>query len=257
MFNFNKIFKATSVAVVGASNKEGSIGNILISNLQESFKGKIYPINLKEDQVLGIKCYKSLNLVPQKIDLMIIAVPAKIVPTILEEGGRAGIKGAIVISAGFKEVGNVELEKELISICNKYNITLIGPNCLGIINPHISLNASFANNNAKPGGIALISQSGAICAAILDSAKKMGLGFSKFISVGNKAIVDEVALFDYLASDKETKIVAVYAEQLNDSKQIIKMTEKLRKAGKPVIIFKTGRSQAGAKAAASHTGALA
>ena len=257
MNNFAKIFQPKSVALIGASNKPKSIGNSLMLNLQSNFTGKIYPINLKEKKVSGLKAYASLSDVKEAVDLMIIAVPAKIVPQILNEGGSLGIKGAIIISAGFKEIGNIELEEELKAICKKYQITLIGPNCLGVLNPHFGLNASFAAYNATLGDIAFISQSGAICTAILDSATKLGLGFSKFISVGNKAMVDEVALFDYLAQDKQTKVIAVYAEHLNNPELFIKAIKKLRAVSKPVIILKAGRSQAGAKASASHTGALA
>jgi len=257
MKDFNKIFKAQSVAIIGASNKKGSIGNTLALNLKNSFKGKIYPVNLKEKQIENLKAYTSLSEIKKKIDLMLIAVPAKIVCDILEEGGRLGIKGAIVISAGFKEVGNLELDNKLKAICKKYNITLIGPNCLGVLNSYNNLNASFAAQSAKPGKTAFISQSGAVCTAVLDSAEKLGIGFSKFVSVGNKSMTNETDLFEYLAADKETEIVAVYAEELNEPERLIKAARKLKEAGKPLIILKAGRSLAAAKSAASHTGALA
>lgn len=257
MKDFDKIFKAKSVAIVGASNKKGSIGNTLVLNLKNSFKGKIYPVNLKEARIEGLKVYASLSAIKRPVDLMLIAVPAKIVPDILEEGGRLGIKGAIVISAGFKEVGNFELDNKLKEVCRKYNITLIGPNCLGILNPDNNLNASFAAQDALPGKTAFISQSGAVCTAILDSAEKLGIGFSKFLSVGNKSMSNEADLFEYLAIDKETKIVAVYAEELSGPERIIKAAKKLKEAGKPLIVLKAGRSLVGAKSAASHTGALA
>ncbi len=257
MKDFNKIFKARSVAIVGASNKKGGIGNTLVLNLKNSFKGKIYPVNLKEERIENLKAYSSLSEIKRPIDLMLIAVPAKIVPDILEEGGRLGIKGAIVISAGFKEVGNFELDNKLKEIAKKYKITLIGPNCLGVLNPYNNLNASFAAQSAKPGKTAFISQSGAVCTAVLDSAEKLGIGFSKFVSVGNKSLINEADLFEYLASDKETEIVAVYAEELSESERIIKAAKKLKEAGKPLVILKAGRSLVGAKSAASHTGALA
>ncbi|MBN2854286.1 acetate--CoA ligase family protein [Patescibacteria group bacterium] len=257
MKDFDKIFKARSVAIIGASNRKGSIGNTLVLNLKNSFKGKIYPVNLKEGRIENLKAYSSLSEIKSSVDLMLIAVSAKIVPDILEEGGRLGIKGAIVISAGFKEVGNLELDNRLKAIAKKYKITLIGPNCLGVLNPYNNLNASFASQSAKPGKTAFISQSGAVCTAVLDSAEKLGLGFSKFVSVGNKALSSEADFFEYLASDKEAEIVAVYAEELSEPERIIKAAQKLKKAGKPLIILKAGRSLVGAKSAASHTGALA
>jgi acetyltransferase len=257
MKNLDKLFKPSSVALVGASNEKGSIGKDLIDNLKDGFKGKTYPVNLKSKNIAGLKAYSALSKIKENIDLMIIAVPAKVVPNVLQEGGEKGIKAAIVISAGFKEVGNDDLEKKVQEICKKYNISLIGPNCLGIINPHISLNASFAASKAISGKIAFISQSGALCTSILDSANNLGLGFSKFISVGNKAVIDEVDLFNYLANDKETEIVAVYAEQLSNPQAIIKSASNLRKKGKPLLILKAGKSTAGAQASASHTGALA
>ena len=257
MKNFDKLFKPLSIALVGASNEKGSIGNDLINNIKNGYKGKIYPVNLKSKKIAGLKAYSSLTKVEKNIDLVVIAVPAKVVPLILEEMGILKIKSAVVISAGFKEVGNIELENKLQAICKKYKINLIGPNCLGIINPHISLNASFAATTAKPGNIAFISQSGALCTAILDSANSLGLGFSKFISIGNKTVIDEIDIFKYLINDKHTKIIAVYAEQLKKPQEIIKLSEQLRKKGKPLIVIKAGKSQAGAKASSSHTGALA
>ena len=257
MKDFNKIFKTQSVAIIGASNKKGSIGNTLVLNLKNSFKGKIYPVNLKEKQIENLKAYSSLSGIKKKVDLMLIAVPAQVVPDILEEGGRLGIKGAVVISAGFKEVGNLELDNKLKEICKKYNITLIGPNCLGVLNSYNNLNASFAAQNARSGKTAFISQSGAVCTAVLDSAEKLGIGFSKFVSVGNKSMTNEADLFEYLAADKETEIVAVYAEELSEPERIIKVAKKLKEAGKALIILKAGRSLVAAKSAASHTGALA
>lgn len=257
MTDFNKIFSPKSIAIIGASNKEKSIGNSLVLNLKKDFKGKIYPVNLKEKKVAGLKAYASLSDIKAKVDLMLIAIPAKFVNDVLAEGGELGIKAAVVISAGFKEVGNTALEEELKSVCKKYNINLIGPNCLGVLNPKQGLNASFAAQSALVGGVAFISQSGAICTAILDSANKLGIGFSKFISVGNKTVVDEVKLFDYLLKDKDTKIIALYVEQLNNSQDFLSSAKRLVAAGKPVVILKAGKSAAGAKASVSHTGSLA
>lgn len=259
MPNLDKIFHPQSIALVGASNKEGSVGSSLIKNLIKAQDITIYPINLKDNMVAGLTAYPSLSAVASPIDLMIIAVPAAIVPNVLEEGGKLGIKAAVIISAGFKEVGNIDLENKLIEICKKYDITLIGPNCLGIINPYLNLNASFASADAKPGKVAFISQSGAICTAVLDSANKMGIGFSKFMSVGNKATIDELAIFDYLANDDKTEVIALYAEQMTQAEKIMASVKKMSygKNPKPLIVLKSGRSVAGASASASHTGALA
>ncbi len=259
MPNLDKIFSPSALAVVGASNKEGSVGHSLIANLKELQNIAVYPINPKDETVAGLKAYPSLSSVGAPIDLMLIAVPAAIVPAVLEEGGQLGVKGAVVISAGFKEVGNTDLENQLIEICAKYDIALIGPNCLGIINPYLNLNASFAATGAHAGKVAFISQSGAICTAVLDSANKMGIGFSKFMSVGNKAATDEIAILDYLANDKKTEIVALYAEQIGQPEKLMESVRNISygQNAKPLIVLKSGRSAAGASASASHTGALA
>jgi acetyltransferase len=190
---------------------------------------------------------------------MIIVVPAAIVPTILEEGGALGIKGAIIISAGFKEGGNVALENQVKDICLKYDIALIGPNCLGIINPSLKLNASFAAFTPSAGNVAFISQSGALCTAILDCATSMGIGFSKFISVGNKAVMDETAILHYLENDEDTDVVAMYAEQLAEPAMLMAKIKEMSHDTKPtpVVVLKSGKTSAGAGASASHTGALA
>lgn len=257
MLNFSKVFNPKSIAVVGASTIEGKLGNDILKNLINSgFKGKIYPINPKSNKIYDYKCYPNLKAVKDRIDLMIIAVPAKFVLEILKQGGDLSIEAAIVISAGFKEIGDVLLEEKIKDVCRQKNITLIGPNCLGVINPKAKLNASFAANYPLAGKIAFISQSGALCTSIIDLANSFNLGFSKFISIGNKAMVDEVDLLNYLANDKETEIIAIYTEQLNDSLNFLKVSQLLSQKNKPLIILKGGQSEAGASASASHTGAL-
>ncbi len=259
MSNLDFVFKPKSVAIVGASSKEGSVGNDVVKNLIQGYTGKIYPVNPKATEINGLKCYPSLSAISASVDLTIIIVPAAIVPTILEESGSLGIKGAIIISAGFKEMGNIDLENELKTISAKYDIALIGPNCLGIINPSINLNASFAPLMPSNGHVAFISQSGALCTAVLDSAKEMGIGFSKFMSVGNKAVVDEVMIFEYLADDEDTKVIALYAEQLQEPEKLMALVKKISRGpnAKPIIVLKAGKTSAGAGASASHTGALA
>jgi acetate---CoA ligase (ADP-forming) len=259
MPNLDLVFKPKSVAIVGASTKEGSVGNAIVKNLSQGFTGSVYPVNPKAEELYGLKCYASLTAISTPVDLMVIVVPAAIVPAILEEGGTLGIKGAIIISAGFKEVGNVELEKNIQDICAKYDIALIGPNCLGIINPSLKLNASFAAFSPADGNVAFISQSGALCTAILDCATTMGIGFSKFISVGNKAVLDETAILDYLEKDTETDVVAMYAEQLAEPEKLMAKIKEMSHDAKPtpVVVLKSGKTSAGAGASASHTGALA
>jgi acetyltransferase len=258
--DLNKVFYPKSIAVVGASTKPGSVGNDIVRNLaQQGFAGKVFPVNPKATELYGLPCYPNLSAIGQSVDLMVIVVPAAIVPAILEEGGKLGIKGAIIISAGFKEVGQLELEKQIEAICLKNDITLIGPNCLGVINPEIKMNASFAALMPSAGSVAFISQSGALCTAVLDYAQKLNLGFSKFMSIGNKAIVDELEVLEYLSKDEKTRVIALYAEQLEKSQELIAMIKKITREpeAKPVIVLKSGRTSAGASASASHTGALA
>lgn len=259
MFNFNHLFNPQAVAVVGASTKPGSVGNDIAKNLVLQFPGPVYLINPKAETLFDKPCYPNLNAVHQAIDLMVIVVPAASVPVVLEEGGKLGIKAAIIISAGFKEVGNSDLEKQVQELSLRYKITLIGPNCLGIIHPAAQLNASFAAFTPAAGDVAFISQSGALCTAVLDLATNMGIGFSKFVSIGNKAVVDEADLLDYLHQDQATRVVGIYAEQLAKPQRLMAKFQELAQAEPPtpVIVLKSGRTSAGAGASASHTGSLA
>lgn len=254
-----KIFNPKSVAVIGASNIEGKVGYAIMKNLMAFVKHnpsrKIYPINPKYNKIMGIECYKSVLEVPDNIDLAVISIPAEYIPKTLEECGKKGIKGVVIISAGFSEVGNYELEKEVKSISKKYGIRIIGPNCLGIINMHNRLNASFSKEYFKEGNITFISQSGAVLTAILDIAPLLNLGFSKIISVGNKIDIQESDLMEYLINDNTTELVVFYIEGLKD-KNFIKSAKKLAKV-KPIIALKSGKTKEGAKAASSHTGSLA
>ncbi len=255
-----KLFYPNSVAIIGASPKEGSVGNDLIRNIYEcGFEGKIYPVNLREEKFYDLTTYKSITDIPDAVDLAVIAVPAAIVPQVVEEAGIKGVKGLVVISAGFKEAGHKELEEQVMATCETYGISLIGPNCLGIINPEIKLNASFAAAMPNEGDVAFISQSGALCTAVIDYAKYYGLGFSKFVSIGNKAVVDDVEMLKYLFEDDKTKIIAMYLESLARPQELIDFMRAKRKerSSKPVIVIKSGRTTAGASASVSHTGALA
>jgi acetyltransferase len=258
--SYTSLFYPESIAVIGASRTPKSVGNDLVKNLvEQGYTGKIYPINPQADELYGLKVYHTLAETPEAVELAVIAIPAKFVPQALNEAADHGAKAAIVISAGFKEIGNADLEDEVARICEERDIALIGPNCLGVINPEIGMNASFAGIMPKAGPIAFISQSGALCSSILDFAREFNLGFSKFLSIGNKAVIDEVKLLEYLNEDPQTKVIAMYVEQLEDAERFIKAVHQVNKNPnpKPVLILKSGRTEAGASAIASHTGSLA
>ncbi|MFH0819327.1 MAG: acetate--CoA ligase family protein [Patescibacteria group bacterium] len=256
---FDYIFKPKSIALIGASRDPNSLGHDILENVKKlGFTGKIYPVNLKAKKILGLTCYKSVLDIKDSVDLAIIMVPAQFVSQVIKECGRKKVPGAVIISAGFKETGDAGLvrEKELQYLARKNNIKIIGPNCLGILNPHIKLNASFAEGMPKAGNVGLVSQSGAMAVAILDWAYQSGLGFSKIISIGNKAGLSEIELFKYLSSDLETKIIMMYLESITDGREFMKLADKVSNK-KPIIVLKAGSSNAGSKAISSHTGSLA
>lgn len=258
--NFNSLFYPDSIAIIGASSREKTVGNDVVKNLvQQGYNGKIIPINPKIDQLYGLKVYHDISHVEEKIDLAVAAIPAELVPKNLEIAAQKGAQAAAVISAGFKEIGRADLEDELKRICAENNMTLVGPNCLGVINPEINMNASFGQLMPKLGRVAFISQSGALCSAVLDYAQDMDLGFSKFISIGNKADVDELKLIKFLAEDDQTKVILIYTEELVDAPGFIQTLRNINRGPnpKPVIVLKSGRSEAGAAAITSHTGSLA
>lgn len=257
--NFQAMFYPQSIAVVGASRTPKTVGNDVVKHLlTQGFQGKVFPVNRNADELYGQKVYASLADLPQKIDLVVVAIPAAFVPQAIEEAADQGAQAAIVISAGFKEMGNTELEAQLKEVCERRQVALVGPNCLGIINPEIQMNASFAGLMPKLGNVAFISQSGALCTAVLDYAQDMGLGFSKFMSIGNKACLDELALIRYFADDPQTDVIALYAEQLSDAPTLIATIQELNHSArpKPIIVLKSGKTEAGASAIASHTGSL-
>jgi len=255
----DRIFSPKTVAVIGASNREGSVGHSLMANLLgHGFKGTVYPINPKRDSVQGVHAYAKISDVPRQVDLAVIATPAKTVPKIVEECGKAGVRGLVVISAGFKETGaeGRKLENQIAKTIKKYKIRLIGPNCLGVINPRHKLNASFATTIPKPGNIAFISQSGAICSSIIDWANKIGIGFSYFVSVGSMLDADFGDLIDYFGRDPKTKSVVIYMESIKNAKKFMSAASGLSQ-NKPIIIAKSGRFDEGRKAVVSHTGVIA
>jgi acetyltransferase len=254
-----KFFSPKSVAIIGASNNREKIGYGILWNLIDGkYKGKIYPVNLKSKKILGLKSYPSVSEIDGKIDLAIIIIPAEFVNAMIEECGKKGVKNAIVISAGFKETGKegLKLENELKETAAKYDMQIIGPNCLGLADSVNNLNASFADGMIQKGSLGFISQSGAICSAILDWANLSGVGFSRFISIGNKAVVSEAELMDYFKNDDKTTAVLAYLESIKDGEAFMKAAAELAKV-KPLIIIKPGVSKASQKAMQSHTGALA
>ena len=265
MNNIDSIFSPKSIAIIGASRQQGSVGQSLLANIIDSrFQGVVYPVNPRAQAVLGIKCYPRVLDIPDDVDLAVIIVPAPLVPQVLEECGVKGIKGAITISAGFKEIGGhgVILEQTVKEIIKKYNIALVGPNCLGVINTasDSSMNATFGTQMPKKGNISFISQSGALCVAVLDYAKEANIGFSKFISMGNKAGLTENNLLDYLNEDPQTDVILMYLEDLVNGREFMSIARKITshpRNPKPIIALKAGRTFVGAKAASSHTGSLA
>ena len=252
-------FKPASIAVIGASPEQGKVGYSIVKNIIDSgFKGKIYPINPNYANVLGLTCYPNLLNVPESIDLGVVAVPARIVPSIVEDSGKKGLKGLIVISSGFKETGGegAKLEREIIERSKRYNIRLLGPNCLGIIDTHLPLNTTFSANMPVKGNIAFVSQSGALGTAILDWTIQQGIGLSKFVSIGNKADVDETDIIRNLADDPNTSVILLYVEGVARGDAFIHTIKDVSR-NKPVVALKSGITEAGTRAVSSHTGSMA
>jgi acetyltransferase len=252
------IFNPETVAVIGASEKEGSVGRTLMWNLVSSpFGGMVFPINLKRRSVLGIRAYTDIYSVPEPVDLAIIATPAPTIPQLIGDCVEVGVKGAIIISAGFKEIGKEgkALEKEILTKADG-KIRIIGPNCLGVMNPQSGLNATFANSMARQGNVGFISQSGAICTAVLDWSYPENVGFSSFISIGSMLDVDWGDLIYYLGDNPQTKSIVIYMESIGNAASFLSAAREVALT-KPIIVIKAGETEAAAKAATSHTGALA
>jgi len=259
--SFDFLFYPRKVAVIGASGVPGKVGNAIMRSMTLRYEGKVYAVNVRggEIEVNGkkFKVYRSIKEIPDEIDVAVIAVPAKFVPDVIDECGEKGVKGAIVISAGFKEAGKVELEEELVKRAKKWGIRVVGPNCLGVTNLENGFDCNFnpPERQARPpfGKVAFMSQSGAFGAAILDWAAREKIGMSKFISLGNMADLDESDFMDYLGDDEKT---GVNIEGVKNGRKFFETAKEVT-LKKPVIVLKAGRTEAGAKAAASHTGSLA
>jgi acetyl coenzyme A synthetase (ADP forming)-like protein len=257
----DELFRPRSVAVLGASNRPDSVGTSLFRNvLSAGFQGVVYPVNPSWPSVSGVRCYRSVGDLPEVPDLGIVIVPAPAVRNVVEELGRAGTKGVVVISAGFREVGGdgVAREAELVATARRHKMSLVGPNCFGVLNtdPTVGLNATFSDDLPPRGNIAFVSQSGALCAGILRYGIAERIGFSRFVSIGNRAGIDENDLLRSLADDPATGVVLLYIENLADGHRFLETAREVTEK-KPVIVIKSGRSVAGERAARSHTGSLA
>ena len=247
------------VAVVGASASPDKLGFAVLNNIiQYGYEGSIYPINPKASEILGLPAYPSLTEVPGQVDMAVILVPAKAVPAVMEEAGKKGVKGAVIITAGFRETGREgkALEQQVVDIAQKYGIRIVGPNVLGIIDTITPLNASFAAGMPRRGHIAFMSQSGALCTSVLDMALGQGIGFSRFYSIGNKADLNEIDFLRAWAADPETSVIVGYLEGISNGQEFMKVAREVTRQ-KPIVAIKSGTTSAGSKAASSHTGTLA
>jgi acetyl coenzyme A synthetase (ADP forming)-like protein len=256
-----ELFTPRSIAVVGASNRPGTVGMSLFRNiLQAGFRGVVYPVNPSSSSVSGVHCYPDVGHLPEAPDLGIVIVPARVVSDVVRQLGRAGTRGVIVISSGFREVGGdgVALEEELVRVAQQYRMALVGPNCFGLLNtdPAVSLNATFSESLPPRGNIAFVSQSGALCAGILQYGIAERIGFSQFVSVGNRAGVDENDLLRSLGRDPATRVILLYVESLANGRKFLEAAREVTEV-KPVLVIKSGRTPAGERAARSHTGSLA
>jgi acyl-CoA synthetase (NDP forming) len=268
-------FNPKSVAVIGATKKVDKAGHVIFKNLATNkergvFKGELYPVNPGEDSILGFKCYKTLSKVPGDVELIVVIVPAKIVPSVMEEAIGKKVKTAVIISSGFKEVGNKELEAQVTAVAAKGGIRVLGPNCLGVFYQKTGIDTLFlpetkvlttgedvvATPRPLPGNIAMVTQSGAFGVAALDYLTGRQMGVSKFVSFGNKSDVSESDILHYLLYDDETKVILLYLEDVKFGREFLEIAKKVT-VKKPVVVIKSGRSAAGARAAASHTGAIA
>src|SRR5260370_26972739 len=252
-------FKRRSVSVIGATDGAGHVGLTLLGTLISSpFGGTVYPVNLQKSSVVGIKAYPNVRSLPEPAELAVIVTPAETVPGVVEECAGAGVKGAVIISAGFRESGRrgLELERQILSAARPSGMRIIGPNCLGVMCPVSGLNATFAHTVARPGTVAFVSQSGAMCTAILDWSLREQIGFSAFISAGAMLDVGWGALIDYLGDDPRTRSIIIYMESIGDARAFLSAAREVA-LSKPIIAIKAGRTEEASKAASSHTGSMA
>jgi acetyl coenzyme A synthetase (ADP forming)-like protein len=261
MHSLDAIFKPRSIAVIGATPRAGSIGREILNNLfANEFNGKIFPVNPKYEYIHSTKAYPSVTSIPDPVDLAVIVVPAAHVLGAVEDCAKKGVKGLVIITAGFREIGpeGAKLEDAIIDIAKRHDMRMIGPNCMGVIDatPEVRMNATFSPGIPPTGTVAFMTQSGALGVAILLAVQKMGLGFSYFASVGNKADVGAMDLLEYWENDPHTQLIAMYLESFGDPRRFTEMSKRISKQ-KPIVVVKSGTSAAGARAASSHTGSLA
>lgn len=257
--NIHALFAPKTVAVIGASAAPGKVGHTVVANMLEAgYKGTLIPVNPKADEILGLPVTKRIEDLPEGLDMAVIVVPVAAVVPSMEALAKRKVRSAVIITAGFKEVGKegYALEQRLIELCTEHEIAMVGPNCLGLISTHDNNNASFAAGYPEKGSIAFFSQSGALCTAILDWALGENVGFSKFVSLGNKAVINEGNMLEYLRTDPNTSVILGYIENVEHGADFIEQAAKVTQE-KPVIMIKSGTTTAGAKAASSHTGAIA
>ena len=264
MEKMEAIFSPGSVAVVGASTTPGKVGHDIFANiLRGGYQGVLYPVNPTAKSVLSVRAYGTITDIPDAVDLAMIILPPQLAVKAIDDAIHKGVKGVVVVSAGFREVGpeGRAVEDRIVAMCREAGVRMVGPNCLGVINPHadVRLNASFSSRMPHSGNISFISQSGALCTAVLDFAAARDFGFSKFISIGNKADVDELDLLQYLHRDLDTDVIMLYVEELRRGAEFVQVVKNITSGNRPtpVLVIKSGRTPAGAQAAASHTGALA
>jgi len=259
MSSVKPFFEPRGVAIIGASDHPDKLSHGILKNmLQYGYTGGVYPVNPKSSEILGKTCYPEIASVPDPVDLAVVILPAPAIPAVLDDCGKKGIKAVTVISGGFKEVGEKgkELEKQILEIIRKYDMRMIGPNCVGTFNLVTGMNTTFIKGLPARGGIGFVSQSGAVCGGIVDHVLGKGVGFSHFLSLGNEADVTETDMMEYLAEDADTSVIAIYAEGIRDGRRFIDTAKKVTRI-KPVLILKAGRSEEGARAVSSHTGSLA
>lgn len=257
----NTFFNPKSVAIIGASRSQEKPGHVIFRNFIDSgYSGKLYPVNPNAEEIMGIKCYSSVSKIPGPVELAVVVVPAATVPDTLKECGKKGIKAAVIISGGFKEVGNLELEAQVKDVAKKNGIRVIGPNCIGLFDPSTGVdmifNPSYKLERPKPGNISFISQSGAVMCAVMDWMGAKGYKAAKFASYGNASDVNEAELIQWLGDDPSTRVICTYLEGATDGRKFYEVAKKVSKS-KPIIALKSGVTEAGSHSVASHTGSLA
>jgi acetyl-CoA synthetase (ADP-forming) len=251
------LFNPEGIAVVGASREPTKIGHLVLKNLLEyGYRGRVYPVNPAAKEILGLPCYPAVSTISGRVDVVVVSVPNVKVLDVIDDAGKAGAKYAVVITSGFKEVGNVELENELVRRARRYGMRVLGPNIFGYVYAPARINATFGPRDVIPGNVAFITQSGALGIALMGLTILEGIGVSSIVSIGNKADIDDADLLEFFDEDPNTSVILIYMEGVNDGRRFVDVASKVS-LRKPIVVIKSGRTEAGARAAASHTGSLA